>query len=219
MVELQLENLRAQLNPHFMFNSLNAIQELIVTDKTELSQSYLERFAKLLRMLLENASQPFIPLRKEINFLELYLSLENLRIPDLKYSIKIAPAVNTESDITPNMMLQPYIENALWHGLQHKQGEKRLELYISRENGSMNYEIKDNGVGRKKAEELKSLYRKEHRSKGMELLSKRFSLLSKEYGQDIQTSVTDLTENGDGTGTVVKIKVPFSLSKTTQRLQ
>jgi len=211
MVEMQLENLRAQLNPHFMFNSLNAIQELIVTDKTELSQSYLERFAKLLRMLLENASHPFIPLRKEINFLELYLSLENLRIPDLKYSIRVDPNVNTEETLTPNMMLQPHIENSLWHGLQHKQGEKTLQLHITRENGSINYSVKDNGVGRKKAEELKSLYRKEHRSKGMELLSKRFSLLSKEYGQDIKTEINDLMENGEPTGTVVKISVPSTL--------
>jgi tetratricopeptide (TPR) repeat protein len=217
MVELQLENLRAQLNPHFMFNSLNAIQELIVTDKTELSQSYLERFAKLLRMLLENANQPFILLRKEINFLELYLSLENLRIPDLKYSIQIAPEVNTETTVTPNLMLQPYIENALWHGLQHKQGEKKLQLNISRQNGSLTYKILDNGVGRKKAEELKGLYRKEHRSKGMELLSKRFSLLSKEYGKDIVTEVNDITENGSSVGTVVKISVPNSLTELNQQ--
>jgi two-component system, LytTR family, sensor kinase len=110
-------------------------------------------------------------------------------------------------------MLQPYIENALWHGLQNKQGEKKLELHIYRQNDLMQYEIKDNGVGRKKAAELKSLYRKEHHSKGMELLSKRFSLLSKEYGHDIQTRVTDVIENGVVAGTLVEITVPPSLSE------
>jgi hypothetical protein len=95
MAELQLQSLRAQLNPHFMFNSLNAIQELIVMEENEKSQSYLERFAQLLRQLLDNANQPFIPLKKEIGFLDLYLSLEKLRLPDLQYSIKIEPQLNT----------------------------------------------------------------------------------------------------------------------------
>ena len=217
MAEFQLQSLRAQLNPHFMFNSLNAIQELIVMEENEKSQSYLERFAQLLRQLLDNASQPFIPLRKEINFLEHYLSLESLRLPDLQYSITIDPEVIVENITIPNMMLQPYIENALWHGLQHKQGEKKLELHISRQNGSVQFAIKDNGVGRKKAEELKSLYRKEHRSKGMELLSQRFDLLSQEYGQQIQTSITDLAENGVASGTLVEILVPASLSEQEKK--
>lgn len=213
MAELELQSLRSQLNPHFMFNSLNAIQELIVMEENELSQSYLERFAKLLRILLENANQPFIPLRKEIDFLQQYLSLESLRIPDLKYSFEVDPLLNTEKTMIPNMILQPYIENALWHGLQNKQGEKKLQLHIYRQNSSLHYDIIDNGVGREKAAGLKSLYRKEHKSKGMELLSKRFSLLSKEYGQDIQTKVTDVVENDNVAGTLVEITVPFILSE------
>lgn len=111
-------------------------------------------------------------------------------------------------------MLQPYIENALWHGLQHKQGEKKVHLHVFRQNGSLHYEIKDNGVGRKKSAELKSLYRKGHNSKGMELLSKRFSLLSKEYGQSIRVNVTDLVEGNEVAGTVVAITVPASLSES-----
>ena len=213
MAELELQSLRTQLNPHFMFNSLNAIQELIVMEENELSQSYLERFARLLRMLLENADQPFISLKKEIDFLKLYLSLESLRIPDLQYSIEADPMLDTEKTMIPNMMLQPYIENALWHGLQNKQGEKKLELNIYRQNELLRYEIKDNGVGRKKAAELKTLYRKEHHSKGMELLSKRFSLLSKEYGEDIQTKVTDVIENSGVAGTLVEITVPSFLTE------
>ena len=216
MAELELQSLRTQLNPHFMFNSLNAIQELIVMEENELSQSYLERFARLLRILLENADQPFISLRKEIDFLELYLSLESLRIPDLQYSIEVDPTLDAEKTMIPNMILQPYIENALWHGLQNRQGEKKLRLHIYRQNEFLHYEIKDNGVGRKKAVELKSLYRKEHHSKGMELLSKRFKLLSEEYGQDIQTNVTDVVDRGNVAGTLVEITVPSSLSEPRQ---
>ncbi|HEX2630842.1 MAG TPA: histidine kinase, partial [Chitinophagaceae bacterium] len=219
MAELQLQSLRAQLNPHFMFNSLNAIQELIVMEENERSQSYLERFAQLLRQLLDNANQPFIPLRKEISFLDHYLSLENLRLPDLKYAITIDPGVVVEKMMIPNMMLQPYIENALWHGLQHKQGMKQLQLHIGTQNDFLLFKISDNGVGRKKAEELKSIYRKEHRSKGMELLSERFSLLSKEYGQHIKTKITDLTQNGEPAGTLVEISVPVSISEQHKKQQ
>ena len=208
--ELELQSLRAQLNPHFMFNSLNAIQELILLEENEKSQSYLARFAKLLRLLLENADKPFIPLQREIDFLQLYLSLENLRIPDLEFSITVNPEINTEATQIPNMILQPYIENAIWHGLSHKTNDKRLQIRISIENGFTKYEIEDNGVGRKRSSELKSLYRKEHKSKGMELLSKRFKLLAKEYGSEVQTTVTDI-ENGKDSGTIVTIKVPGKL--------
>lgn len=205
--ELELQSLRAQLNPHFMFNSLNAIQELILKEENEKSQSYLARFAKLLRMLLENADRPFIPLQREIDFLHLYLSLENLRIPDLKFSIDIDKGVDTEKTVIPNMILQPYIENAIWHGLSHKENDKQLRIKINQTNGITSYEIEDNGVGRKRSAELKSLYRQEHKSKGMELLSKRFRLLANEYGSEIETTVNDVA-TGKRTGTIVTIRVP-----------
>ncbi len=218
MAELELQSLRAQLNPHFMFNSLNAIQDLIVNEKNEQSHLYLSRFSKLLRMLLDNADQPFVSLKKEVEFLELYLSLENLRIPDLQFSIEKSPGVNLEERMIPNMMLQPYIENAIWHGLSNKKGNRKLQIRIHENGNATKFEIEDNGIGRKKAAEIKNLYRKGHTSKGMELLSKRFSLLSKEYGSSIQTTVTDLENNGEATGTLVKIEVPFSLSSQARQL-
>jgi tetratricopeptide (TPR) repeat protein len=210
--ELELQSLRAQLNPHFMFNSLNAIQELILKEDFDNSHTYLARFAKLLRMLVENAEKPFIPLQKEIDFLRLYLSLENLRIPDLKFSIETDPSINSDATLIPNMILQPYIENAIWHGLSHRDGNKKLQINISKFNGAVQYDIEDNGVGRKKATERKSLYQKEHKSKGMELLTKRFKLLSEEYGSDIDTEVTDIVNNDEVTGTKISIIVPDSLS-------
>jgi tetratricopeptide (TPR) repeat protein len=215
MIELELQSLRAQLNPHFMFNSLNAIQELILSEDNERSHIYLSAFSDLLRTLLDNADQPFISLRKEIEFLELYLSLENLRIPNLEYSIKIDPYINTEKTQIPNMMLQPYIENAIWHGLLHKKDNRKLQIRINSKQNGMIFQIEDNGVGRKKASELKSHYRKQHKSKGMELLSKRFNLLSKEYATEVQTMVKDLYNNGEANGTLVEIIVPSFSSETT----
>jgi len=213
MTELELQSLRAQLNPHFMFNSLNAIQELILLEDNERSHIYLSAFADLLRILLDNADQPFISLRNEIEFLKLYLSLENLRIPDLDYYIEVDQAIDTEKTMIPNMLFQPYIENAIWHGLAHKKGDRKLQITIDERDDAMIFRIMDNGIGRKKASELKSLYRKKHRSKGMELLSKRFSLLSKEYAAEIETSITDLYEKGDAAGTLVQIVVPTFLSE------
>ena len=196
-----------------MFNSLNSIQELILMEENEKSHSYLSRFSKLLRMLLENAERPFIPLQKELDFLQLYLGLENLRVPDLEYSISIEPSLRPGEVLIPNMILQPYIENAIWHGLSYKEQDKQLRLRIYRENGTVNYEIEDNGVGRAKAAELKSLFRQKHQSKGMELLSKRFKLLNEEYSSNINTTITDVLNNNEVAGTLVTIKVPVKLSE------
>lgn len=216
MAGLEMQSLRSQLNPHFMFNSLNSIQTLILKEDSDKSQSYLSRFARLLRMLLENADAPFIPLRKEIDFLQLYLSLESLRVPDLQYSFSTDPVLNTEQTLIPNMFLQPYVENAIWHGLSHKETDKQLQIRIYRENGTVNYEIEDNGVGRKKSGELKSLFRKQHQSKGMELLNKRIKLLNKEYSSTIQTAISDVMNNNEVAGTLVTIKVPVKLSESAQ---
>jgi len=218
MAELELQSLRAQLNPHFMFNSLNAIQDLILKEDNDRSHLYLSRFAKLLRMLLDNANHPFVPIKQELEFLELYLSLENLRIPNLQVTIEKDPKINMEERMVPNMMLQPYIENAIWHGLSNKKGERKLQVRIHENGTAIEFEIEDNGIGRKKAAEIKAQYKQGHHSKGMELLSKRFDLLSSEYGDTIQTTVTDLQNNGDAVGTLVKIDVPFSLSDQVNRL-
>ena len=212
MAELELQSLRARLNPHFMFNSLNAIQELILKEDFENSHTYLAKFARLLRMLLENSEKPFTSLQKEIDFVELYLSIEKLRLPDLQYSITIDPFIDKDETLIPTMILQPYIENAVWHGLSHKAGNRKLGLIIKKQNGVVVYNVKDNGVGRKRSAELKSLYRKKHESKGMELLTKRFKLLSDEFGSDIRTEVNDVMNNDEVGGTEVAIMVPESIT-------
>jgi tetratricopeptide (TPR) repeat protein len=213
MAELELQSLRAQLNPHFMFNSLNSIQELILLEENDKSHAYLSAFADLLRMLLDNANQPFISLKEELTFLELYLSLENLRIPNLEYAINVEQGIDVEKVRIPNMMLQPYVENAIWHGLSNKQTNRNLQININQKDGNIHIEVVDNGIGRKKASEFKSLYRKQHRSKGMELLSDRFTLISREYGANIQTTITDLYKNDNPAGTKVDISYPSWVSE------
>lgn len=216
MAELEMQSLRSQLNPHFMFNSLNSIQALIMKEQMEESQTYLSRFARLLRMLLENADKQFISLRLEMEFLQLYLSLESLRVPDMQYTITTDPALDTGQILIPNMILQPYVENAIWHGLSHKETNRQLEIRVFRENGTINYEIEDNGVGRKKSGELKSLTRKQYASKGMELINKRITLLNKEYSSIIKTEITDIICNEEVAGTLVTIKVPTNFNDHMQ---
>lgn len=143
----------------------------------------------------------------------MYLDLENLRVPDLKYCISTDPGLDSDQVLIPNMILQPYIENAIWHGLSYKEMEKELQIRIYRENGTINCEIEDNGVGRRKSAELKSGFRQKHNSKGMELLKKRFKLLNEEYSSSIDTIISDVVKNNEVTGTLVTIKIPASISK------
>jgi len=218
ITELELQSLRAQLNPHFMFNSLNAIQDLILREENEKSHIYLSRFAKLLRQLLDSANQPFVTIKQEMEFLELYLSLENLRVPNLQFSIVKDPQIDLEMRMIPNMILQPYIENAIWHGLSQKKGEKRLNIRIHEKGAFTEFEVEDNGIGRKMADELKQKFNHVHNSRGMQLLSKRFELLSFEYGDAIKATISDLQHDGKAAGTLVKIEVPISLSKQAQKL-
>jgi LytS/YehU family sensor histidine kinase len=166
-------------------------------------------------MLLENTENPFISIQKEIDFLSLYIGLESLRVPDLHFSFSTDPSLDIEHTLIPNMLLQPYVENAIWHGLYHKTYDKQIQVRISKNNGTINYEIEDNGVGRKKSEDLKSHFRKQHHSKGMELLSKRITLLNKEYNSTIKTEITNILEKNEVTGTLVSIKIPEKISQAS----
>ena len=213
MAEFEMHGLRAQLNPHFMFNSLNAIQAQILREDTENAGSYLNTFAKMLRQLLENAEYSFVSLNKELEFLKLYLCMEQLRIRDLQFDMDIDPAIDTEHTMIPNMILQPYLENAIWHGLSPKEGNKYIKINILHLSEGISILITDNGIGRKKAAELQSRYRKAHKSKGMELLRKRFDLISAEFGSAIKIDIKDLQERGIDTGTSVHLLIPHSFSE------
>lgn len=212
MAEFEMHGLRAQLNPHFMFNSLNAIQEQILREKNDVAEEYLSTFAKMLRQLLENAEYSFVTLGKELEFLQLYLSMEQLRMPDLEYSLFVDPAVDASTVMIPNMILQPYLENSIWHGLSPKTGNRAIRLAVHHSGESFRVVIEDNGIGRSRAAELKSKYRKSHKSKGMELLHKRFELMKVEFGSIIQVNITDLEQNGVAAGTRVELDIPYSLS-------
>ncbi|MGC4100648.1 sensor histidine kinase [Ferruginibacter sp.] len=215
MAELEAKAIRAQMNPHFIFNSLNAIQELIITRNTEEGYRYLSSFSKLLRMVLNNSDKNFIPLSNELEMIKLYLSLESLRFRQ-SFSYEILLDENIEPEITqvPSLLLQPYVENAVWHGLRHHDGEKKLLITIHEKQQQLQIAIDDNGVGRKRSETIKSqkLGAEQFESKGTALAEQRIAVLNSQYPGMAKITIVDKTDDeGNATGTKVLIYLPVNI--------
>lgn len=206
----QLTALRAQMNPHFMFNVLNSIQGLFTLGKTEKANEVLSRFSDLMRSILDVSDQNTITLDKEMELISLYLELEAVRFgDDFQYKIEVADMIDSKKVEVPSLLIQPYVENAVKHGLLHKKGGKKLSVSLSLlENESMlEVKIDDNGVGREKAGELRS---KKHRSFANEASSSRLNLLNVENIHKIGVEIIDKkNEAGEATGTVVFLGIPL----------
>ncbi|MFT6500425.1 MAG: hypothetical protein ACJASQ_000534 [Crocinitomicaceae bacterium] len=207
MLESELKALRSQMNPHFIFNSLNSIQDLILREETENSYDYIVLFANLVRNTLNYSNTDFIPIEKELEFLDVYLSLEQLRFPkDFEYTI----VFNGSKDIdVPSLLIQPLIENALVHGLLHKKGMKKLEIIFTLTD-KLTCTIIDNGVGRKRTQEILDRQRGEHKSFATNAIEQRLELLNKQFGEEIGAyKITDLYEGEKAVGTCVVLTIPF----------
>lgn len=211
VAELESKALRAQMNPHFIFNSLNAIQELVVTENVTAAYDYLSKFSKLLRLVLNNSEKPLIPLADEAAMLHLYLELESLRFrQSFTYQILIDEALDAESVLVPPLLLQPFIENAVWHGLMLKEGEKRLLVKVEPTGDGLACTVEDNGIGRQKAAEIKAhkLGAGHFESKGLVLSRQRIELL-KSNGRSGEVKIEDLCRDGLAAGTRVSIQLPL----------
>jgi ligand-binding sensor domain-containing protein len=213
MAELEAKALRAQMNPHFIFNCLNAIQELIVTENHTASYQYLSKFSKLLRLVLNNSEKNFIPLSSEIEMNQLYLELESLRFKQsFHYSIQVDEQTDPESTLFPSLLLQPFIENAIWHGLMHKEGEKKLAVSFSTAGQMLSCVIEDNGIGRARAAQIKSQKLGAHHfvSKGTELAQQRVEILKQTGLATASIETKDIVNAaGDVSGTRVEISIPL----------
>jgi ligand-binding sensor domain-containing protein len=207
MVELEMKALRAQMNPHFIFNALNSIQECVVMKNTDAAYTYLSKFSKLVRMILDQSGKPFITLQDEMQMLELYVSIEELRFnKGLAYTIECDDASAASFTKIPSMIVQPYVENALWHGLANKDGDKKLNISFVHEQEYLVCKIEDNGIGREAALQLTTKHIAQKKSMGMKITKERLSLL------DIKASVNieDVKDTyGNATGTIVLIKIPY----------
>lgn len=213
ITDLESKALRAQMNPHFVFNSLNAIQECIVTGRVDEAYTYLSKFSRLLRMVLEHSDKSEVVLQEELEVLNLYVLLEKLRFKnDMEYRIQLDDGLDAEEIFIPPMLIQPHIENSIWHGLRHKMGQKHLQLSIQEIlPGYLEIVIEDDGIGRKKSDEMRKsrLGGGQHNSKGTQLSNNRLELLMKTYPFTSMV-ITDLYDiEGNATGTKVTLMIPL----------
>ncbi|GAA4455024.1 sensor histidine kinase [Nibrella saemangeumensis] len=209
VAELEMQALRAQMNPHFIFNSLNSINYYIIKNERQTASGYLLRFSRLIRLILKNSNSPTVTVQNELDALKLYLDLERLRFDKkFDYTIRCADEVDVLTTEIPPLMLQPYVENAIWHGLMPKEGPGHILVDIRREQSKLVFTIEDNGVGRKKAAQLKS-HSATSESMGMQITWHRIELFSELVGRKPQVSIQDLMDaDGEGCGTKVIIEIP-----------
>ncbi len=203
--DLRMKALRSQMNPHFLFNSLNAIQECCLTGQIDTATQYLARFSKLVRAILENSDKQWISLQEEINILKLYMDVESLRFANsFHYETEIKTHTSPAMIKIPPMLVQPFVENAIWHGLLQKNGQRNLWLRFSSNEEMLLIEIEDNGVGRAATQ------KEGHHSMGTSIVDERMKLI-----EELQRSATTMEiidkkdEHGNATGTLVKLKIPM----------
>jgi len=205
---LALKSLRSQMNPHFIFNALNSVNSFIAQNDERAANRYLTEFSKLMRNVLNNSEKDFIVLADEIELLELYLRLEHQRFEDkFDYELTIDPSIEANKFQIPPMLLQPYIENAVWHGLRYKKelGELKISMH-KKDSNCVEILISDNGIGRSESKKLKTNNQKKQESKGMNNIKERIAILNDMYGDKVTVSVTDLLADGTGTKVTLLLK-------------
>ena len=206
----QLKNtaLRSQMNPHFIFNCLNSIQHSIFAGDTDAANNYISRLARLIRMTLHDSSRSFVSIEDEIDYLSSYLQLEKMRFKEkIGYEIEIDPTIDRSAVLIPPMLIQPYVENALHHGLAPRtEGQGRVAIRMDRQGDRLIVAVEDNGVGRAAAENQTT----DHLSKGMSLTEGRLEILSRLYQRPFGVTIVDLKDDRDHpTGTRIIIDLPL----------
>ncbi len=210
-IDMEIKFLSAQMNPHFTFNAMNSIQNFILDNDPLMANKYLSKYSRLMRLVLESNMQAFVSLDKETELLQLYMEMESMRMErPVKSELIITDAIKPEEYCIPPMMIQPYIENAFWHGLSHKStGDGFIRLFFKTENEAIKCVIEDNGVGREKAALLKK-NEKKHRSYGIFITQQRLKHLQSFSNKQIKPEITDITdEQGLVLGTRVTLYLPF----------
>jgi len=210
--QIALQSLRREMNPHFIFNSLNSVNQFIAQNNELEANRYLSSYSRLMRNIMENSNKDFTPLSKELEQLKEYLELEHMRFKDkFTYLIDIDPILDTEAVYIPNMLIQPQLENAIWHGLRYKDINGLLTLTVKQQQQQICITIEDNGIGLKQSQELKTKHQKEHKSRGLTNTRERINLLNSLYNTHITIQVTD--KNGGDNGVIVQICFPLKTVK------
>jgi len=211
LLTLEQTMLRSQMNPHFLFNSLNSIKLYIINNEKKNAVHYLNKFSKLVRKILEASSLKEIPLAEELETVELYMNIENIRFSnEIDFKITVDEGIDTQLVKIPSLILQPFLENSLWHGLSSKEGEKKIELHVSRDkDGFINITITDNGVGRQAAEKIKENKVLKRKSVGIDITKERLANFSRDYQNYFNVEILDLFDKvNKATGTKVVLHIP-----------
>ena len=206
---LALKSLRSQMNPHFIFNALNSVNSFIASNDERTANKYLSDFSHLMRAVLENSEEDFIPLQKEIELLDLYTKLEHFRFQDkFDYDITVNDDVVVGEYQIPPMLLQPYIENAVWHGLRYKSEKGHLQITVAKKSDNeITITVADDGIGRKRSKSLKTANQQKQNSKGMGNIKKRVAILNNMYKDKVDVLIDDNSSEEDcGTKVVVTLK-------------
>lgn len=204
-----LTSIKAQMNPHFLFNALNTIQSYVYMNDKVNAGVYISKFSELTRCILDHSSKEAVAVSEELDALKLYLELEKMRFDGaLDYKISIDEQINTSAVHMPPLLLQPYVENAIKHGLFHKKENRQLRIRFTKSERRIRIEIEDNGIGRKRSEEINSKRYNDHKSFSMSANRKRLEIL-KQYQPDVHFEVADLfSDTGEARGTRVIIELP-----------
>ncbi len=210
--QTEMSALRSQMNPHFIFNCLNSIQYFTAQNDAEKASNYLTKFSRLIRLVLENSKSERVTLTNELETLRLYIEMEAMRFQQkVSYAIEVATEIDTDSIQIPPLLLQPFVENAIWHGLMHKEEGGTVQVSVQQtQDNLLHVEIIDDGVGRQQAAEYKSKSATQNKSFGMKLTAERIELINQLYHTKTQVNVVDLIdENGKAKGTRVTIYIPI----------
>ncbi|MBC8767423.1 tetratricopeptide repeat protein [Arenibacter sp. BSSL-BM3] len=211
ILTLEQSMLRSQMNPHFLFNSLNSIKLYIINNEKKNAVHYLNKFSKLVRKILESSSLKEISLADELETIDLYMNIENIRFSnEINFKVRVEEPIDEHTVKIPSLILQPFLENALWHGLSSKEGEKNILLHVSRENDKfIQISITDNGVGREASERIKESKILKRKSIGIDITKERLANFSKDFENSFQVEIIDLYDiNKVALGTKVVLHIP-----------
>ena len=211
LADTEMTALRAQMNPHFIFNCLNSIKLYTLDNDADKASDYLTKFSRLIRLVLENSRSELVPLQNELEALQLYIELEAMRFKHkVQFCINVSPEIDQRYLRIPPLLLQPYVENAIWHGLMHKAGGGTVTVEVSQpEENLLHIEITDDGVGRERALALKSKSAGRHKSFGMQVTADRIRMINQLYNTHTQARIVDLVDSfGEACGTKVILDIP-----------
>jgi sensor histidine kinase YesM len=212
IAETEITALRSQMNPHFIFNCLNSIKLYSLENDSESASVYLTKFSKLIRLVLDNSRSERLTLEKEIETLRLYIEMEIMRFKEkVQYEMVISHEIDQQYVEIPPLLIQPFVENAIWHGLMHKELGGKVSILVNLiEENMLEIQVIDNGVGREKSAEYKSKTATKHKSFGMKVTNERIDLINQIYKTKAKVEIIDLYDaNHTGIGTKVIIQIPI----------